>query len=281
MLIASYNRIEKTKLCLKSLLNCYLPENYILDIFLLDDGSDGTYDFVKNNYSNTYLFKGNGNMYWAGGMRYLWEKAKLFYPYDAYLLLNDDVVLFEDTLVRLIDTLESSYSKFKKRGIAIGATSSFNNDIVNYSGYIITRNDFVMRYKIVCPKEEPIKCQFSNANILLISKEVVDKIGIFDSKYIHSLADFDYTYTARLNNFPLFLAPGICGNCINDHGKTWVNHNSSLRKRIDYLMSPKGLSYYEYLYFYKKHFPKTVPYFFSMLWLKTFFPILWDKFKHK
>jgi GT2 family glycosyltransferase len=114
---------------------------------------------------------------------------------------------------------------------------------------------------------------------MLVPREIVRKIGILSEDYTHSIADFDYTLKAKKAGFKAVVVPGILGYCTDDHGNNWKSANVSLRDRIKYLKSPKGLAYEEYLHFIKKHFPSHLPEAFIKLWLKTLFPALWDKFK--
>ncbi len=74
--------------------------------------------------------------------------------------------------------------------------------------------------QIVTPVEQPQKCDVVNANVLWVSKEVVDRIGIFDYHFTHGIADFDYSLQALKRSIPIFLAPNVCGVCNDDHGKT-------------------------------------------------------------
>lgn len=57
----------------------------------------------------------------------------------------------------------------------------------------------------------------TNANILLIPKRVIEKIGIFHKGYIHGCADYDYSLTAQRENIPTFTTAHICGKCEFDH----------------------------------------------------------------
>jgi len=212
-------------------------------------------------------------------MRLAWDEALKQNIFNAFLLLNDDVILENECFIKLIYTHNYSLQISGKSGIYVGSTYHGVNDKISYGGYIITINNIVMKSKKVIPKEYPVKCHLANANILWVSAEVVKEIGIFDSNYIHGIADFDYTFFAYRHNIPIWVAPEICGTCSSDSQKTWKSISHSLKERIIYLKDPKGLAYYQYLYYIRKHFPLFLPYSFIMLWLKTLFPIVWDKYK--
>jgi GT2 family glycosyltransferase len=271
---------DKTLSCFHSFFEADKPKGYMFDIYLVDDGStDGTSEAVRVNYPNVNVIHGTGNLFWAGGMRLAWRSALESKEYDAFLLLNDDVVLFNDFLNNLIETDKHALTKDKKSGIYSGATVDDTTKTTTYGGYKIKTNHFVVRSQLLTPKEVPQQCELTNANILWISKETVDAIGIFDEHYTHGIADFDYSLRAVRKGVPVYIAPNFGGVCLHDHGKPWKTSDVPLKKRIAYLKSPKGIAYKEYLFYIRRHFPLFLPYSFVMLWLKTIFPSIWEKFK--
>ncbi|MGZ3812147.1 MAG: glycosyltransferase family 2 protein [Mucilaginibacter sp.] len=277
VLVTCHNRKQKTLTFLESLIGQDYFRKLNIDIFLLDDAStDNTSAAVKKKYPFVNIVEGTGSLFWAGGMRVIWEYAIAKNDYDLYLLFNDDVVLFKDALAKLI----TNYIKVQERGtILIGSCLSPETNKITYGGISLRDLKHCIYYRTLPDEEKPVPCQLGNANILLVDKATVKKIGIFSSTYIHSLADFDYTLTAYKSGINLLIAPGYYGYCEDDHGVNWLSGNSSLKKRIAYLYSPKGLTYREYMRYIKKHFP--ADYFSSIikLWLKTLFPIIWEKFK--
>lgn len=280
VLLTCYNRKDKTLACLQSFFASNRPPNIEFDIYLVDDGStDGTADAVKRNYPDICIIKGDGDLFWAGGMRLAWQTALDKKKHQAFLLLNDDVLLNRDFINQLLITEEYSLGENGKTGIYSCATMDDTTKKVTYGGYKIKRNHFVVRNELLTPTDLPQQCELTNANILWISKETVDALGIFDDAYTHGIADFDYSLQAVKKGIPVFLAPNFGGICIHDHGKSWKSGKAPLKERIAYLKSPKGLAYDEYLYYIKKHFPFFLPYSFVALWLKTLFPILWERYK--
>ena len=281
VLLTCHNRKEKTLACLTSFYACTLPSDFQFEIFLVDDGSnDGTYDEVASLFPEVQLVLGSGNLFWAGGMRLAWDTASQKGGYSAFLLLNDDVILDRNCLMVLIETHLNTI-KNATPGIYVGATASAVTGKISYSGYKVIRNDFLTKSIQIIPSEQPVPCDYANANILFISNYAIEKIGKLDTTYTHGLADYDYTLSAAKNKIPLMLAPGVLGFCEDDHGNNWKTGNVSIKKRIEFLKSPKGLAYSEYLYYLRKHFPLTIPYYFIMIWLKTFFTFIWELFKPK
>lgn len=279
VLLTCHNRKDKTFECLTSLNNCIIPSSFIYDVYLVDDGStDGTANLVKEKFPKVKILYGNGKLYWAGGMLMAWKES-LTIGYDFYMLLNDDVVLLENVLQSISHTHDYAVNRFGIGGIYVCSTLDKRTNNISYGGATIKKKLFKIEYNLVIPSDVPINCQITNANILFVCSNVVERIGIFDPKFIHALADYDYSLTVYENNIPLLVCPGVGGYCEYDHGNNWLSANSTIKERIDYLYSPLGLAYKEYLYYIRKHFPFSFPYLFIMLWIKTIFPIIWDKFK--
>jgi len=279
VLLTCHNRRQKTLSFLQSLINQNIFNQLQIDIYLLDDGStDGTSEAIHDKYPFIKLQKGNGDLFWAGGMRKIWEFAISQKKYDLFLLFNDDVFLFENALEKII----SNYMQLNREGIIlIGSALSPVSNKHSYGGYILN-NIIHSKYYVVEPNDNKSKpCQLGNANILLVDAKVVEKIGVLSASYTHILADFDYTLTGYKAGLAVLIAPGYYAYCENDHGINWLPAKHSLKKRIQYLYSPKGLAYKEYLYYIKKHFPLDYFSAFIKLWMKTLFPIIWDKFKRR
>ncbi len=275
VLLTTYNRKQKTIACLKTLRMQTFPVNIEVEIFLTDDASsDGTAEAVKIFFPEVHLYYGNGSLFWAGGMRSTWQHA-LKSNADYFLLLNDDTLLYKDALSSLIKSIDMS----SKPAICIGSTVDINTGNISYGGSRLRYSKRWSGYTIHS-KTSYLSCDFGNANIMLVPRKIVDAIGILNNGYTHSLADYDYTLTAKKAGFEVIVAPGFLGSCTDDHGNNWMGQKTSFKQRLKYLKSPKGLTYKEYLYFIRNHFPLSYPTAFCKLWLKTFFPFLWETFKN-
>ena len=65
----------------------------------------------KQHYPNVNLIQGNGKLFWAGGMRLGWRTALKSKEYDAFLLLNDDVIKWKHKSEIQFDTTGLSPSQ--------------------------------------------------------------------------------------------------------------------------------------------------------------------------
>ncbi|WP_396632328.1 glycosyltransferase family 2 protein [Maribacter sp. R86514] len=280
VLLTCHNRKEKTYSCLQALSKCTLDDGFALKIFLVDDGStDGTTEYLQGKFNNLQIIQGSGDLFWAGGMRKAWKFANDHEKNtDYYLLLNDDTIVFEDTITRLFSDL--AYIN-EPKSIIVGPTLDPDSKKISYGGHQLL-NKLTFKSKMLVPNNEfPQKCEMGNANIMLVPKEVYKEIGSLTESYTHGIADFDYTLKALKSGISTYISSASCGYCVNDHGVNWLTQKSNLKDRIKYLYSPTGLSYSEYLQFIKAHFPLHLPQAFILLWGKTLFPIIWQLFKNE
>ena len=272
ILLTCHNRITKTKKCIHNLevaLNAFQINDY--QIYLTDDGStDGTGEWVVQNTKNATVLYSDGTLFWAKGMYNSWKEA-LKNDYDYYLLLNDDTELVEDSFKILFDTIEYSKNKFSKQGLAIGGTKG-HNDELSYSGALIV-NKFLYTQKRLTPNGEYQSAEIANANIMLVPKEVVTSIGIINNKYAHGMADYDYSYNAHINNFPVIICPEYCGICDYDHDNPYNKFKQlNLKGRIKMLKNPLGLDFISHFTFLKRFFPYRAPFVFGFAWFKVLLP---------
>src|SRR4051812_41979727 len=101
--MAVHNRRELTLSCLDSLRAQQAP-GVSLDIFVLDDDSkDGTAEAIARQHSDVRLLRGDGQLYWNGGMRRAFGEA-MTGDYDHYLWMNDDTTLDSGVLAMLLRT---------------------------------------------------------------------------------------------------------------------------------------------------------------------------------
>ncbi|WP_036151615.1 glycosyltransferase family 2 protein [Maribacter forsetii] len=280
VLLTCHNRKMKTYSCLQALSKCTLDDAYELKIFLVDDGStDGTTEYLLGKFENLQIIQGSGDLFWAGGMRKAWKYANEHENNtDYYLLLNDDTIIFEDTISRLFRDLKLIK---EPKSIVIGPTLDPDSKKISYGGHQLL-NKLTFKSKMLIPNNEfPQKCELGNANIMLVPNSVYKEIGSLTESYTHGIADFDYTLKALKNGVNSYISSAYCGYCTNDHGVNWLTQKSNLKDRIKYLYSPTGLSYKEYLHFIKTHFPLHLPQAFILLWGKTLFPIIWQLFKNE
>jgi len=277
VLITCNNRKDKTISCLKSLFKAYnvTSKNFGISVYLTDDAStDGTSEAVQYYFPQVNILAGTGSLYWAGGMRNSWNVA-LKTGFDGYLLLNDDTILESNIFfnIRIVD--EFSLKQFGKRGIYVGSTIDKSSNIISYGGSIVNNKFLFSTHKII-PTGKIEICDLGNANIMYVSNDVVETIGILNRRYRHGVADYDYTLTAKKSGVPVLVMPTYCGKCINDHVNRYHIFNKlSIINRIKFLFAPTGLAFNDNVLFMYRNFPYRLPFIFLAACIKVLFPILY------
>ncbi len=279
VLLTCHNRRDKTLNCLAHLYDAlgFCPVVDKVDIYLTDDGSsDGISQIVSSLYPEVKLLAGDGNLYWAGGMRFTWKEA-IKHQYDTFLLLNDDTYVVKELFLKIRDTHNYSLREFHKGGIYIGSTFDPLSGKFTYGGSVLV-NRFMFTYKPLLPSMPIAECEFGNANIMVVMNNVVDEIGILSDCYKHSYADYDYTFRAKRKHIPVLVMDSYCGTCKRNESKYSGFEKLSLRQRIRYVYSPVGLAFRDQLVFMTRFFPYRLPFMFIAVWLKILFPALYIRF---
>ncbi len=242
-LLTCHNRRDKTLSCLHALFQASLPPDYKLDVYLVDDGStDGTGKAINEGFPDVKLIQGDGNLYWNRGMHLAWDTATRAYDYDYYLWLNDDVILFQDSLIELLDV-----AKTHSGAIVCGITCSAGD------GQEITYGGYAANGTLLVPNGSPQLCPgVFNGNIVLVSRGAYDKVGNLDPKFWHAIGDFDYAMRARKKSVDAYVTPGISGVCErNESLSDWCLPNIKLSKRLRSLYSPLGKAQPQYFFIYE------------------------------
>lgn len=288
-ILTCHNRRAKTILCIDNLYNAFDRYNMSHDeidmkLFITDDGcTDGTIEAVQKKFGQREIIiaKGNGQLFWAGGMRAAWNEAlNNGEDYEFFLLLNDDTIILENCFEELFQTNDYSIREYNRKGIYSGITCS-NEDPhkITYGGSVWV-NRLLAKTNMLTPCGKPQLCDMTNANILLVAKEVVDEIGILFEGYSHAIADYDYSISARRRNIPVLVTSEVCGKCDDDHGTPESNGKKicsmSLKDRIRYFNHPLH-SNKDYLLFIRRNAPLRYPLVLMGRLLNVYFPVFYYK----
>ena len=252
--LACHNRRETTLRCLASLF-AQQTSDLRLSVHLLDDAStDGTADAVRERFPDVEIIEGNGQLYWGGGMHAAMQAA-VRHPFDALLLLNDDVALAPDSLTTLLDAWTVADAGSRVPNIIVGATTDPATDAISYSGFLRTSSLNPFKLRRVAPSPgRLVPCDTMNGNCVLLPAEIVRRIGIIDPVFVHQLGDLDYGYRAVRAGARLWIAPTPIGACAaNDRPRRWGKPGLGFVERWRLLDSPLGLPLRPWLAFGWRH----------------------------
>lgn len=241
ILLTCFNRREHTIECLRRVFEQTSRDFEHLVILVDDNSTDGTSEAVARKYPTVRILKGNGFLYWCGGMRKAWTEATQSDP-DYYLLLNDDTLLYPDAIASLIQMAGNPQSQ-------VIAVASICDPITNEPTYGGRRND-----RLLPPTGRIETCETFNANCVLIPRAVYQKQGILHHRYSHGMGDFDYGFQAVRNGVTIIQSPDFLGTCRhNPPNGDWRDRSLSRRERWKLLNSPKGLPFLEWIEFNRRN----------------------------
>jgi GT2 family glycosyltransferase len=227
IVIPVHNRLEATRECLESL----RYQTYTrFRIVLINDGStDGTSEFVKENYPDVTVLTGDGNLWWTGatnlGVHYALEDCR---EDDYVLTLNNDTVLPADYL----ETMMRLARQEPKALIGSIARDYRRRDICVDEG--VTIRWFSAKFiKLKAPSSK--SDLFYSVSALpgrgtLIPVCVFRRVGLYDAKsFPHYGADYDLSLRACEIGYRLLLNP-----CCYLYSKTQITGLSNVHNRISF-----------------------------------------------
>ena len=160
------------------------------------------------------------NLFWAKGMNLAWREAIKDYEWDVYLWLNDDTVLREDSIAKVLSVNNGEM-------IVVGELENSKGEIV----YGIRRDGLF------------------TGNCVLVPRRVYNRIGMICGEYSHAWADSDYAMQAKRAGVAVVSA-GIVGQA-EGHANRPSLKGLSLGERWRMLFNPKGWNLHD-LWLYRR-----------------------------
>jgi GT2 family glycosyltransferase len=206
VIIVTYNGMKWIK---KSLRDVSLSD-INLNIILIDNGStDGTVEFVENNYPDLDLIKTNSNLGFGQANNIGITKA-LGAHADYVFLLNQDGYVEKDTIRKLVE--------FRDRHPEYGVLSPKQ---MNGNGSALDKKfeGIVLKSCIIDSFEESgttiYAVTFVMAAFWLISAECLRKVGLFDPIFFQYGEDGDYLSRVRYHGFKI----GVVMDSVSYHDR--------------------------------------------------------------
>jgi len=259
LIIPIHNELAFTKKCLTSLYEIFklgkISDDSI-DIIVVDDGStDGSYNWISNNFTKVYLLKGDGNLWWSGainmGAKYSINTLKTEY----ILLWNNDIIPDKHYFKELLNLIQIS-----DQDTIIGSKIYYNfsfKKIWSMGGVFDPRNG--EKYLIGINENdsknysESITVDWLPGMGTLLHKKVIETIGFWDNlNFPQYHGDSDFTYRAKLAGFKNIVYPQL--KIRNDKSKSGMWHNGKLKLLLKSLVDIKSnFNISKDYIFYKKY----------------------------
>jgi len=226
IVILTFNGEKDTMECLESIAKMR-SLNYKLQIIVVDNGSTDADASVISNFQfpiSNFGFKVIQNKENLGfaegnnvGIRYALENGA-----DYVVILNNDTIVHVDLINELVKTAESS----EKIGIVVpkiyfAPGFEFHKDrykkeelgkIIWYAGGIMDWRNVLGYHRGVDEVDDgqyqkTEETDYASGCCMLIKKEVLQKIGLFDEKYFLYYEDNDLSQRTKKAGFSIFYCP--------------------------------------------------------------------------
>lgn len=210
VLVTCHNRRDTTERGLSSLLaqSALLREDLELRVFLVDDGSsDGTGAMASALDPRIDVIQGSGDLFWCGGMALAHRTARAWAP-DLYLWLNDDIILYPDTLELLLSTQVDLVASGCGSPVVGGTIWDEAHARRFGGGGILTKRLFSYKIEGRLPQDRPERVNCIAGSLLLVPAPLLDTIDPFTDSYHHGRADLEFAFQAEAQGASVWLVPG-------------------------------------------------------------------------
>ena len=210
IIIVNWNKKELIDDCLNSLAKFTDYKNY--EVIVSDNGStDGAAELIKKKYKWVDLLENGKNLGFALANNVAFDYSIKKYDPDYFLLLNNDTrIIKKDWLKKLVETAESDSKIGLVNGVLIFPDGRLQFFVIKGKTYYLDENETI---KINKDDEKELnkiqEVKIANAGCLLIKKEVIDKIGIFDKFVPYYGEEIDYCERVRKNGFKIMYDPRV------------------------------------------------------------------------
>jgi GT2 family glycosyltransferase len=254
-----YNKLDYTKKGLAYIYNCFDAKGTDIipvDIVITDDGSsDGSYEWINANYPNIFLVKGNGNLWWSGGINKAIEFTLKNLKHEYVLLWNNDIRPDKAYFSNLFDLLKNNNpdtilcSKIyieNQNEIVLSMGGIFNPVTGDYklNGYGQKDNSSL---------NEPVVVDWFGGMGTSIHRTAFKVVGFFDEKKFPQYhGDSDFALRARKAGFRILACPQL--KIWNDRTNTGYSNDASFTIFMKSLFSMKSnFNILKDIQFYHRH----------------------------
>lgn len=209
ILVQAYNRLEKTKECISSILEYTSDVNY--DLLLLDNGStDDTLEYFKSiDYDKVRILHLSKNVSALYPLHYY----DIEWFSDYFVTLSSDIIVTHNWLSNLLITARSDDK--------IGMVNPVSSNVSNYQSVDMEFNNIeqmhnkAKNFNISDPAKWHERLRMITLGTLY-KKECLYAIGwpLSDVGFFHDFSDDDITFRVRRAGYKAILAKD-----------TWIHHN--------------------------------------------------------
>lgn len=215
--VLNWNLPEETISCIRNLQESDIPN---LEIVVVDNGStDGSVDRLRREFPKLDVVSLSTNLGFAAGSN-VGIRYALAHGTPWILLVNNDAVLAPDAIRRLIAAAEPGSAAMPR----IDALPSRRLWHAGARAHKLTGLPVAVSERDLAAGEV-VDLDYVVGCVLLIHRDLVARVGLFDEKYFMYYEDLDFSLRARTAGCRLLLVPGarawhkVGASLENDRGR--------------------------------------------------------------
>lgn len=201
-------------------------------IILVDnDSSDGSVEYVQEEFASVEVLSMQKNLGFAEGNNVAIRRA-IARGASHIVLVNNDTIAEPDLIARLIEP-----TQFENVGIVGARVLLLSSGAVQEIGMSCDYLGFPVPIpNAILPRGEYIDAFYVGGCAMAITRQVVEKVGVFDSDYFMFAEDLDLCWRARLNGYKVVANPKAVIKHVS--GGTIIG---GMQKTKRYVTSPQRL----------------------------------------
>ncbi len=241
IILINYNGFEDTCECLNSISKCNY-ENY--KVLIIDNNSqDASGKMLQKIFpQHEYIFN-NDNVGFAAANN-IGYKYALTKQAEYILLLNNDTVIDTEMILNLIINC-------KKDTVAVPKMYYYDNkSVIWFAGGKILENKGTVKHLGERETDSQVYLEkklisFATGCCMLIHKDILNKIGLFDENYFMYCEDFDFSIKLKKSSFKILFCPkAILWHKVNASTKNSNNISKYYLTRNRFYLLNKNKDYF-------------------------------------
>jgi len=254
IIIVNWNTKDLLQNCLNSIYKTV--QDIAFEIIVVDNAShDGSVAMLRKEFPQVYVIENKENRGFGAANNQAFDIMSGRYA----LLLNTDTILTQHAVYELFSFMEAHPDTAMACGQLLNADGSKQNSIANFPTlFTLLLNTSLLEY--LFPKhypskrydyKKPVEVDSGIGACLLVRKQVIDKVGMFDERYFFFFEETDWALQMKTAGWKIYHVPSafiyhLQGQSI---GRDVRSRIEFYRSRYQFFRKWKGRSYYQLVSF--------------------------------